>query len=176
MRNQLHLTRSSRSSELARSFLSDSLPSQQFTKLSLLVAPSTATSPSLSTLLLSSSNHRTLDSNTTSSHHQPTSRSRALTATQALVSSTAATTTSTSTSSHNKNNFSLPPTPINSIKMAGEKLKGPFSYKVAKKVLSGPDLERLACAFLATENVYQVLFSSLLSYSPTLPSYPRTPT
>ncbi|KAI5366586.1 hypothetical protein Slin15195_G081050 [Septoria linicola] len=37
----------------------------------------------------------------------------------------------------------------------GEKLKGPFSYKVAKKVLSQPDLERLACAFLATENVYQ---------------------
>ena len=40
--------------------------------------------------------------------------------------------------------------------MAGEKLKGPFSYKVAKKILSQSDLERLACAFLATDNVYQV--------------------
>ncbi|CAK1363155.1 hypothetical protein CB0940_04732 [Cercospora beticola] len=36
-----------------------------------------------------------------------------------------------------------------------EKLKGPFSFKVAKAVLSPSDMERLACAFLNTENVYQ---------------------
>lgn len=45
--------------------------------------------------------------------------------------------------------------------MAGEKLKGPFSYKVAKKILSQADLERLACAFLATENVYQVCIATM---------------
>ncbi|GIZ43537.1 hypothetical protein CKM354_000676100 [Cercospora kikuchii] len=36
-----------------------------------------------------------------------------------------------------------------------DKLKGPYSFKVAKAVLSPSDMERLACAFLATENVYQ---------------------
>ncbi|EMF10667.1 uncharacterized protein SEPMUDRAFT_119198 [Sphaerulina musiva SO2202] len=39
--------------------------------------------------------------------------------------------------------------------MAGEKLQGPFSFKVAKKILSQGDLDRLACAFLAMDNIHQ---------------------
>lgn len=47
--------------------------------------------------------------------------------------------------------------------MAGEKLQGPFSFKVAKKILSQGDLDRLACAFLAMDNIHQVKLSSLFS-------------
>lgn len=53
--------------------------------------------------------------------------------------------------------------------MAGEKLQGPFSFKVAKKILSQGDLDRLACAFLAMDNIHQVIIpSTSIFFSPSL--------
>lgn len=54
--------------------------------------------------------------------------------------------------------------------MAGEKLQGPFSFKVAKKILSQGDLDRLACAFLAMDNIHQVKLSLSSLSSPPSPS------
>ncbi|KAM3420230.1 hypothetical protein BST61_g3519 [Cercospora zeina] len=44
-----------------------------------------------------------------------------------------------------------------------EKLKGPFSFTIAKSLLTASDMERLACAFLATENVYQLDLNKVAS-------------